>query len=146
MDVLPYHLTARPWKPLDVPRARYLDVVEGLCRFSIQHQSETGAIIDPSIKREHQYATPYFAYAVGTLLHEGRALDLLPYGAKAMEHATACFGKGADAVPDRHGEFFIAALAGALSLYKGHVPDEQMQRWRERMKIPRIKVNCRRHE
>ena len=28
-------------------------------------------------EREHQYATPYFAYAAGTLIHAGRARDLL---------------------------------------------------------------------
>src|SRR3954453_5350652 len=81
--VLPYHLTARPWKPANVARDKYLEIVEGVCRFTIQHQNDKGAIIDPFIKREHQYATPYFAYAVGSLVHEGKALDLLPYGVKA---------------------------------------------------------------
>ena len=94
-----YQLTARPWKPLEISREKYLDVVEGECRFSIRHQNAEGAIIDPFIKREHQYATPYFAYAVGTLIAEGRALDLLPYGVKAMEHSTANFGAGVKAIP-----------------------------------------------
>jgi hypothetical protein len=89
-----YQLTARPWKPLEISREKYLDVVEGECRFSIRFQNAEGAIIDPFIKREHQYATPYFAYAVGALIAEGRALDLLPYGVKAMEHSTANFGAG----------------------------------------------------
>jgi hypothetical protein len=138
--VLPYHLTARPWKPLEIPRGRYLEVVEGVCRYSIRHQNDQGAIIDPFLKREHQYATPYFAHAVGAVIHEGRALDLLPYGVKAMEHATRCFAGGRSAIPDEHGEFFIAALTGALPLYEKRVPAEQMQRWRERMKTPRLKV------
>src|SRR5581483_3647877 len=105
-----YHLTGRPWKPLEIPRERYLDTVEGVCRFSSRHQNAEGAIIDPFLKREHQYATPYFAHAVGTLVAVGRARDLLPYGVKAMEHATACFGGGRNSIPDQHGEFFIAAL------------------------------------
>src|SRR5215212_563258 len=84
-----YHLTARPWKPLDTPNARYLEVIEGLCRFSIGHQNAEGAIIDPFLKREHQYATPYFAHAVGTLVSDGRAADLLSNGVRAMEHATS---------------------------------------------------------
>src|ERR1035437_5932739 len=52
-----YHLTARPWQPLKVPKERYLDVIEGVCRYSIRHQDASGAIIDPFLKREHQYAT-----------------------------------------------------------------------------------------
>src|SRR6187402_1813514 len=88
-----FHLTARPWKPIDIPPARYLEVIEGEARFTSRLQNAQGAIIDPFLKVEHQYATPYFAYAVGTLIHEGRAKDLLPYGARAMEHATDCFGK-----------------------------------------------------
>ncbi len=132
----PYQLTARPWKPLDIPKDRYLDVLEGLCRYSIRHQAESGAIIDPFLKREHQYATPYFAYAAGTLISEGRARDLLPFAVRAMEHATASFGGGRDSIPDKHGEFFIAALTGALDLYKGQVDEAVLQRWRERMKRP----------
>ena len=38
-----FHLTARPWQPLAVPRERYLEVLEGLCRFSIRHQNDKGA-------------------------------------------------------------------------------------------------------
>src|SRR4051812_17289907 len=64
-----YHLTARPWKPLAISKSQYLDVLEGLCRFTSRHQNAEGAVIDPFLKREHQYATPYFAYAVGTLVH-----------------------------------------------------------------------------
>ncbi len=131
-----YHLTARPWKPLGTVRERYLDAIEGDCRFTAKHQDESGAVIDPFLKREHQYATPYFAYAVGTLVDAGRANDLLPSGIKAMEHATAGFAGGLDSIPDRHGNFFIAVLTEALEVYKGHVPKEQWNKWRERMKKP----------
>ena len=77
---------------------------------------------------------------MGTLIHEGRAKDLLPFGARAMEHATDCFGKGVNAIPEKHGEFFIAVLTGALPLYKGAVPQEQWLRWQDRMKTPSAKV------
>jgi len=73
-----YHLTARPWKPLGTPPSRSLDVIEGECRFTTRLQNSAGAIIDPFIHREHQYATPYFAYAAGTLVDAGRAKDLPP--------------------------------------------------------------------
>jgi hypothetical protein len=137
-----YHLTARPWKPLSISRDRYLDVIEGVCRYSLRHQDASGAIVDPFLKREHQYATPYFAHAAGTLIHRGRALDLLPSGVKAMDHATRCFAGGNKAIPDGHGNFFIAALAGALDLYAGHVPDETLQTWKERLKKPRRDIQA----
>ena len=140
VSITGYHLTARPWKPIEIPREKYLDVIEGVCRFSVQHQGADGAIIDPFLKREHQYATPYFAYAVGTLVKAGRARDLLPNGIKAMEHATACFAGGQPAIPDQHGNFFIAALTGALELYAGEVPQALWRTWRERMKKPRRDV------
>jgi hypothetical protein len=135
-----YHLTARPWKPLAIPKEQYLDVIEGVCRFSIRHQNAEGAIIDPFLRREHQYATPYFAHAAGALIHAGRAGDLLPYGVKAMDHATRCFAGGNQAIPDGHGNFFIAALTGALDLYRGHVPEATLATWRSRLGKPRSEV------
>jgi len=39
--------------------------------------------------------------------------------ARAMDHATECFAGVSAAIPDRHGEFFIPALTGALDLYRG---------------------------
>jgi hypothetical protein len=131
-----FHLTVRPWQPLNIEREKYLDAIEGLCRFSIQHQNADGAIIDPFLKREHQYATPYFAYAVGTLTAAGRARDLLANGVRAMEHSTANFAGGRDAIPDQHGEFFIPALTESVELYARQVPAETLQRWRERLKRP----------
>jgi len=135
-----YHLTARPWNPLSVPREKYLDAIEGICRFTAKQQDERGAVIDPFLKREHQYSTPYYAYAVGLLIHQGRAKDLLASGALAMEHSTACFAEGSAGIPDQHGEFFIPALTGALKLYAGHVPPEQMARWRKRMQTSLEKI------
>jgi hypothetical protein len=131
-----FHLAAHPWQPLRIPADRYLDTIEGLCRFSIQHQNSTGAIIDPFLHHEHQYATPYFAYAVGTLMSAGRAKDLLPHGIAAMEHATRLFAGGRDAIPQRHGEFFLPCLTAALELYEPHIPKDQMSTWRERMTKP----------
>jgi hypothetical protein len=135
-----YHLTARPWRPLGVPRDRYLDAIEGVCRFSIRHQNGEGAIIDPFLHREHQYATPYFAAAVATLVSAGRARDLIPHGVRAMDHATSCFAGGQAAIPDQHGNFFIAALTEALEAWRGHVADEIWRVWEERLKKPRREV------
>ena len=134
---LPFHLTARPWKPLGVDRERYLDVIEGLCRFTIRHQDARGAVVDPILKREHQYSTPYFAFAVGTLLKSGRARDLLDHGVAAMDHATECFARGNPGIPDAHGEFFLASLPAAVSLYAGLVPQEKVALWRRRLGTPR---------
>jgi hypothetical protein len=135
-----YHLTARPWRPRAIPRGAYLDAIEGICRFTIKHQDERGAVIDAFLKREHQYSTPYFAFAVGALVSAGRARDLLPNGVRAMDHATACFAQGRAAIPDQHGEFFVPALTGALALYEGQVPAEKIRLWRDRLSVPLDRV------
>src|ERR1035438_7033895 len=44
VHVTGYHLTAHPWKPLNIGRDRYLDAIEGVCRFSVRHQDASGAI------------------------------------------------------------------------------------------------------
>src|SRR5262245_8558584 len=132
----PFHLTARPWSPRNIPRTAYLDAIEGICRFTSRHQDARGAVIDPFLKREHQYSTPYYAFAVGTLLHAGRADELRESGIRAMDHATACFAGGTAGTPDRHGEFFLASLPVALELYEGHVPAATMRLWQQRMGTP----------
>jgi hypothetical protein len=127
-----YHLTARPWKALATARTEYLDRIEGVVRFSVQHQNADGAIIDPFIKKEHQYATPYFAHALGTLLSAGRAKDLLDRGVRAMDWATRCFE--ADRC-DGHRVFYTPALVEALDLYAPHVPAATVEAWRRRLKV-----------
>ena len=106
-----YHLTAMPWSALGTPRSAYLDVLEGICRFTSHHQDQSGAIIDPFLRREHQYATPYYAYAVATLAAAGRARDLLPSGVAAMNHATLCMALGREGIPDRRRRV-LPGLAG----------------------------------
>lgn len=129
-----FHLTARPWKPLKIPRDAYLDSIEGICRFTAKHLGPDGEVIDPLLKREHQYSTPYFAVAVGTLVRAGRAKDVLPAGVAAMDHATACVAERR--VPDNHGDFFIPALAEGIEIYEGLAPAATIARWRGRLKLP----------
>jgi len=137
---LPFHLTARPWAPLNVSGDTYLRALEGVCRFTAGHQASNGAVIDPFLKGEHQYATPYFAFGVGTLIHAGKAPDLLDNGVRAMDHATECFAKGRKGIPDEHAEFFDACLPGAVTLYEGHVPAETIALWKDRLRTPREKL------
>ena len=50
-----------------------------------------------------------------------------------MDHATECFAKGDAGIPDQHGEFFLASLAGALELYRDQVSAEKLALWRIRL-------------
>jgi len=124
-----YHLTAMPWSPLNISKEAYLEAVEGMVRVAQKFQNEEGAIIDPYLHREHQYSTPYYAIAVGTLIHAQRALDLIPSGIKAMDKSLRDFSKGNSSIPDQHGEFYIAALAEAMELYNAHVEKGQYNQW-----------------
>lgn len=135
-----FHLTARPWHPLNTSADRYLDAIEGMVRVAARFQDSTGAIIDPYLGREHQYSTPYFAHALGTLLAAGRAQDLFNAGKAAMRRALADFSKGFQHIPDAHGEFYVAALAEAVALYRPWVDDATYRRWVERASTPLDKV------
>ena len=131
-----FHLAPRTSAVQPITPSAMLDKLDGLCRFTVQWQDASGAVIDPFVHREFQYATPYFAFAVGTLVQAGRSRDLLPHGVAAMEHATRQLGEGDAAVPDGHGEFFLASLSEALPVYKELVPRETWLRWRDRLRLP----------
>lgn len=130
-----YHLTARPWVPLNLPRGAYLDRIEGVVRYIGELQDADGAIIEPGYI-EYQQATPYFANALGTLLAAGRANDLLDRGVAAMDHVSSQMAIGNSALPQQHGNFFVAPMADALSLYKDSVSAQQLVEWEDRMKLP----------
>ncbi|NND05855.1 MAG: hypothetical protein HKN87_05705 [Saprospiraceae bacterium] len=142
---LNFHLTAQSWKPSGILPADYLQSIEGMCRVAQKHQREDGAIIDPYLHREHQYSTPYFAHAVGTLINADVATDLLPSGIKAMEHATICFAAGYKGIPDAHGEFFISPLVEALDLYKPFVDQTTQDTWLKRLQTPLNQVMTNMH-
>ena len=135
-----YHLTALPWSLLNIPAGSYLDAVEGIARVAHQFQDKTGAIIDPYLKREHQYSTPYYAFAVGALIHAHRASDMLPSGILAMNKALTNFSQGSTHIPEQHGEFYIAALAEAMELYKGHVNAAEYAQWETMISTPLDKI------
>ncbi len=132
-----YHLTARPWRPLATPREAYLDAAEGVFRFLAAHQDPlTGAIVDPYLRREHFYATPYFAFTGAALLSEGRAADMADRVAAAMERATACLVKGVHGIPNECGEFFIAPLVEAVDLVRTQFRGESWTNWQKRLRLP----------
>ncbi|MEP7366386.1 MAG: hypothetical protein ABI972_24275 [Acidobacteriota bacterium] len=136
LPALPWHLPSRPWKPLGTPASAYLDVIDGVCRVAAKHQAADGSIIDPYLKREHQYSTPYFAFSVGVLLQAGRGTELKDAGIRAMERSTAALAGGSKAIPDQHGEFFVSALSEAVNLYASHVSEETHKRWQTRLATP----------
>ena len=136
----PLHLTARPWKAINVSPTAYLDEVEQIARAMAKYQDASGKIIDPYEKIEIQYSTAYFAFSVGVLLSAGRASDLLAKGSVAMDSATEVFSRGVDAIPNGAGEFFLAPLTKALALYQPRVSATTMSRWRSRMSVPLSEV------
>ncbi len=108
-----WHLTARPWKPVNMPESDLLDQMEKAIRAMAPMQywnagnpgdKKNGAIIDPIDKRELQYGTPLFAFNVATMLTKGRAADLVVPGIRALDRATLNISTGK--ANDSHGEFF----------------------------------------
>ncbi|WP_162418807.1 hypothetical protein [Cyclobacterium roseum] len=137
---LPFQLTAPGWEESQLEKTEMLEVIAATCQVMARQQNEVGAIIDPYLDREHQYATPYFAFAVGVLLDAGVGLELKEAGIQAMEHSTMNFSKGTKSIPDEHGEFFISPLTHGLDLYKNHIPEELYEEWKRRMETPLAEV------
>lgn len=159
---LKWHLAARPWTPLDTPRTDPLDKVEAIITAlaPLQYWNtsdpgdvqdggdvQNGAIIDPFNLREHQYATPYFSFAVATAVSEGRAISLLESGARALDHSTADIAglDGSAKANDNHGEFFGAPMMKALRLFKQIAPRHpailtaaRIARWESRLSTSRV--------
>ena len=135
---LRFHLTARPWQPLDAQAGAYLDAAAGVANALAAFQDERGQIIDPHEDRELGATTAYFAHGVGALAAVGRASPaLLAAGVAAMESATAQFEQGIDAIDNQSGEFYLTPLTQALPLYAPHVSAEQLATWTQRMSRPR---------
>lgn len=146
-----FHLTARPWKPLNDTRADLLDQLEPTVRAIATLQVYdaanpdavgNGAIRDPYNNAEVQYSTPYFAFAAATLLAHDRAPELVTAAARAMDRATRDISDGK--ATDNHGEFFVAPLMKAYRLFvalQPRFPAEltatRLALWRTRLSLPR---------
>lgn len=120
----------------------YLEAVERQVRWLHRHQDAEGAILDLALGTEFQYTTPYYAYALYACRAGGRCADLEASFHAAMDHCTEQVARGSRAIPDQHGEFFLASLGELLYLIQEH-PDasawidaEALARWRERMSVP----------
>lgn len=110
-------------------RQRKLAVLEKLVRAYIQHQDETGAIIDPYSESERYYSTPSYALAAAVLVKEGRH-DLLESAAAALTHSIACVVE--EKAPDQHPDFFSIMMMGAYRLLK-HLLPEQATAWKQQL-------------
>lgn len=153
---VPWHLTARPWQPVNQPRGELLDKVENIVNALAPYQYwnaanpgdvRNGEITDPYRGSEWQYATPYFAFASAMVVSEGRSPQLLTAAIRAMDHATADIAglddrnEDGGKANDNHGEFFCAPMVKALRLLTamqqtGAFPaltPELIQKWRTRM-------------
>jgi hypothetical protein len=146
-----WHLTARPWQPVNAPKSELLDQMDKAMHAMapLQYWNENdpgnktnGAIIDPFDKKEIQYGTPLFAFNVATLMTEGRSADLLTPGVRALDRATLNISTGF--ANDGHGEFFCAPMVKAIRMYEALqskypevITPERLNTWKERMKAGR---------
>lgn len=137
-----FHLTARPWSPIDGSKTELLDKVDAIVHALAPLQNSSGAIIDPYNNAEVQYSTPYFTFAVATALSQGRASDLITNAVAAMDRCTTDISDGK--ANDNHGEFFCAPMVKALRLltsikaqYPTYITDSKIATWRSRMSLDR---------
>jgi hypothetical protein len=125
--------------PTGLERGDYLKLVAGEVDFWKQHQSESGAIIDPYKDKtrgpdfgEWQYSTPCFAVSAAALAEYAGRTDLVEPAAKAMDWATLRLSQRKGAT--NHEDFYAPALAHALPLLKGKVDAARFAKWEENIR------------
>src|SRR5260221_12739456 len=111
-----YHMSGRTWVALNTPKDSYLDRMEPVVRYEATLQNGNGAIVDPVVNQEWQYATPYFANALGVLMSAGRPQDLLQKGINGLNKSTSQMAIGNSAIPHGHGNTSIGPLADPRTL------------------------------
>ncbi|MEI2415939.1 glycosyltransferase family 2 protein [Orrella sp. JC864] len=114
-----------------VSEKQYLQAVQGIVEYYLPHQSTSGAIIDPYLKQEHQYATPSFAAAAAALAARSGASHLVEPAARAFEWASKCLAERRAA--SNHEDFYPYLLAKALIELNGLVDQERYASWIQRL-------------
>jgi hypothetical protein len=115
------------FKPTELNREHYLELIAGQVDFWKTLQRSTGAIIDPYRNAEFQYSTPAYAHAAATLVaYAGRA-DLLETAALALDWSARTLSTRKAA--SGHEDFFAPMIAHAMRLLKPFVPEERYMKW-----------------
>lgn len=118
---------ATEFQPTGLNRGDYLRLIQSEIDFWKRHQNKDGAIIDPYMKREHQYSTPAFAHAAAALVTWDNRKDLLEPAAKALDWSVQSLRNRTAA--DGHEDFFPPMIAHSMALLKPHVAAERCARW-----------------
>src|SRR5215469_8125172 len=112
---LNWHLTARPWSPLNISRTAYLDRAEHMATFWSQHQNSDGSTYSPITDGSSGYSNaPTFQYpsVVATLVAAGRT-GLLSSGATAEDYATTQYANNTDGA-NGNDNFWVYPLVDAI--------------------------------
>lgn len=124
--------TPKPYiSPTNIGCTDYLQAIEEGIRFFINYQNEYGAIIDPYLKKEFQYATPCFAFAAGLIASKRNDSKLLNAAIQAFEWASQSLAKREAATA--HEDFYPSPLAHAYAILKDKVDQETQKRWQSRL-------------
>ncbi|MEY3763469.1 MAG: hypothetical protein RLZ42_129 [Armatimonadota bacterium] len=113
---------SRPLSNTDVSKEDYLSVAESTARFFVEHQRESGEIIDPVDQVEHQYSTACFALLVALLHKQDRASDLVGYAWNALLAASNAICQ--NRATDNHGDFFLFNIVQAVNILREIYPSD----------------------
>lgn len=114
--------------PTNVNASHYYLAIESIVDVFFQHQDATGAIIDPFLLREVQYATPCYAYCASLVADHENNLNLKKSALLAFEKSTKDFMNREAA--DSHEDFYSSPLAHAFRFLKKDTDNQIIQNWR----------------
>jgi hypothetical protein len=111
-----------------VNRETYLDIVEGNVNYFAPYQDDRGAIMDPVLGGEKQYATPCFAAAAACLVRFRRRTDLLEASCRALTFSLECLTQGVKQC-NNHGNFYTTQVMHAYLWLKDCVEVTLVEHW-----------------
>jgi len=122
MDIAAQHPSVRTDR-----REDYLALMAGIVDFFHGYQDPAGAIIDPYVKAERQYATPAFALAAASLVRHAGRHDLLEPALLAQTFAVSALANGTTA--DFHADFYIPMIMHTRRLLKKLAGPASLAEW-----------------
>lgn len=117
--------------PSGVSQIDYLNTIKDGVLYFKKYQVKSGAIIDPHLKTEFQYSTPFYAYCAALISKEFNDPSLLQSSILAFEHALNALITQSAAT--QHEDFFSSPLAHAFSMLKDHVPNTTRLDWERKL-------------
>ncbi|HEY6084256.1 MAG TPA: hypothetical protein VIU63_02605 [Nitrospira sp.] len=147
MPATKYHLTARPWVPME--SENYLDIVEEIARWWTQQEDPQipGRILDPfgpnpfgwpPTSGYPQITTGTFPFSVAILYKAGQARDLLDLAIRVMDYETRWYAERVARKNNPNSFRFSDGQVAAVEVLRSisAISPSKLDSWRSNLSVP----------